>query len=182
MERPVETDRLILRRPQIEDAEAIFTCYASDPDVTRYVGWLRHRSIEDSRAFLDFSASEWERWPVGPLMILDRIDGALIGSTGLAFETAHRASTGYVLASDAWGRGLATEALHAVVELAKTAGLVRLHAYCYPDHRPSARVLEKTGFHLEATLQRHSEFPNLERGVPADVLCYARIVSADAGT
>jgi len=51
----VETARLVLRRPRFEDAEAIFVRYASDPEVTRFVGFPTHRSIADTRAFVEFS-------------------------------------------------------------------------------------------------------------------------------
>src|SRR5438876_12388274 len=45
----IDTPRLILRRPRASDAEAIFSRYASDPDVTRYVGWPAHKSVDDTR-------------------------------------------------------------------------------------------------------------------------------------
>jgi RimJ/RimL family protein N-acetyltransferase len=171
----LETERLILRPPEPGDAEAIFARYASVPEVTRYLGWKRHEDVTETRAFLDVCDAEWARWPAGPYLIFSRDDGALLGGTGLGFETPQRAATGYVLARDAWGRGIATEALAAMVELAERTGVVRLYALCHPEHRASARVLEKCGFDLEATLRRHTEFPNLAPGVPSDVLCYARI-------
>lgn len=85
----IETTRLVLRRPSTRDAEAIFARYAGDPDVTRFVGWPRHQSVADTRAFLDFSDAEWERWPAGPYLIESRADGTLLGGTG---HTRHRAS------------------------------------------------------------------------------------------
>jgi ribosomal-protein-alanine N-acetyltransferase len=42
----VETDRLILRRPRRRDADAIFARYANDPEVTRWLGWPRHASVD----------------------------------------------------------------------------------------------------------------------------------------
>ena len=100
----IETARLVIRRPNPPDAATIFARYASDPAVTKYLGWPVHRSVDDTRAFLQFSDIEWKRWSVGPYLLETR-DGALIGSTGLSLETSYRASTGYVLAKDAWGRG-----------------------------------------------------------------------------
>jgi ribosomal-protein-alanine N-acetyltransferase len=168
----VETDRLVLRKPRLEDAEAIFARYASDPDVTRYLAWPRHEDVEQTRAFLRFSEAEWERWPAGPYLVEAKPDGRLLGSTGLAFETDHTASTGYVLAQDAWGRGLATEALLAIVALAPGLGIERLYAVCHTDHRPSARVLEKGGLTRETLLEGHFEFPNLAPGELCDVYRY----------
>jgi RimJ/RimL family protein N-acetyltransferase len=168
----IETDRLILRRPRADDAGAIFERYASDPKVTRYLAWPTHRSIEDTRGFLNFCAAEWQRWPAGPFLIESRDTRTLLGSTGLALESPEQAATGYVLATDAWGHGYATEALAAMRDLAAQLNLSRLYAMCHPQHRASARVLEKCGFALESTLEAHAEFPNLEPGVRADVACY----------
>ena len=159
----------------LADAEPIFTRYSNDAEVTRYMGWPRHRSPDDTRLFLEFSETEWKDRGVGPYVIESREDGRLIGSTGLEVETLFRAAAGYVLARSEWGRGYATEALRAMVGLAPTLGLRRLHALCHPDHRASWRVLEKCGFEREALLRRHSVLPNLEPDEPSDVLCYVRL-------
>jgi len=172
-EETIETARLRLRRPQLTDARSVFERYASDPRVTRFLGWPTHRTIADSEGFLAYCAAEWERWPAGPFLIESRADGTLLGSTGLGFETPQQAATGYVLAHDAWGRGYASEALAAMRDLSTRLRLDRLYALCHPEHRASARVLEKCGFLCEGTLPAYAEFPNLAPGVPADVLCYA---------
>jgi RimJ/RimL family protein N-acetyltransferase len=170
----IETSRMLLRRPRPFDAAAIFSRYASDPDVTRYVGWPRHRSVEDTRSFLAFCDAQWEATPAGPYLLFSRADASLLGSAGLMFETSASALTGYVLARDAWGQGFATEALGAMVELARSLGASRIYAHCHPEHRASERVLEKCAFALEGTLARHSEFPNLAPGVISDVVQYGR--------
>jgi [ribosomal protein S5]-alanine N-acetyltransferase len=171
----IQTERLILRRPAMADAELVFARYSADPEVTRFLGWPRHRSIDDARAFVDFSNAEWATWPAGPYLIESRDRRQLLGGTGLAFETRFRAATGYVLARDAWNVGYATEALTSMVALAPHLSLRRLYALCHPDHSASWRVLEKCGFAREGLLRRHAEFPNLAAGEPADVLCYARV-------
>ncbi len=173
--RGLTTKRLRLRRPSAADAAAIFTRFASDAEVTRYVSWPRHRSIDDTQAYLALAEAEWARWPAGALLIESREDGALLGSTGLHFETAERAATGCVLARDAWGRGHATEAVGAIARLAESLGVRRLYALSHVDHRASARMLEKAGFELEGTWRRHAVFPNLAADVPADVLCFVRL-------
>ncbi len=116
----IETPRLSLRRPRAADVDVIFARYASDPEVTRFVGWPRHRTVDDTRSFLSFSDDEWAKAPAGPYLIFARDTGRLLGSTGLIFETPYRAATGYVLAKDEWGRGYATEALDAMVSVAGT--------------------------------------------------------------
>ena len=171
----LHTERLLLRKPRAEDAEEIFERYSSDAEVTKYLGWPMHTSVVETRTFLEWSDAEWERWPAGPYLICTPANDRLLGGTGLAFETPFRATTGYVLAKDAWGQGYATEALLAMKSLAEDLGLKRLYAMCYPQHRPSRHVLEKGGFQLEGTLRRYFEFPNLHPGEPDDVVSYAWI-------
>jgi RimJ/RimL family protein N-acetyltransferase len=112
---------------------------------------------------------------VGPLLITSRTDGAILGATGLAFETSYRASTGFVLARDAWGAGFAGEALAAVVEIAAALSIRRLYALCHVQHEKSARALERCHFVREGILHRHTVFPNLGVPEPQDVYCYARL-------
>lgn len=176
----IETARLILRRPLREDADAIFGGYASDPEATRYLAWPRHRTLQDTLQFLAFSDAEWDHSPGGPYLIESRDSQRVIGSTGIAFETEYRASTGYVLARDSWGRGFASEALLGIVSVCTAVGLARLHAMCHVDHTASCRVLEKCGFQREGVLYRHTVFPNLDRPNleqqgPCDVVSYARV-------
>jgi len=185
----IETARLILRRPEEADADAIFERWASCPETTRYLGWPTHRTRADTVAFLGFAAAEWHRGPAGPYVIEFRegapaasdpspgaSDGSrVIGSTGLALETTTRAQVGYVVARPWCGRGIATEALAAMVRLAPTLGVRRLYALCHPEHAASARVLEKCGFEPEGRLRLHQEFPNLDPPGVGDVDCYARL-------
>lgn len=175
----IETDRLILRKPEAADAQAVFG-YAGDPEVGKYLGWPIHKSVEDTEAFLTFSDAQWDEWPAGPYLIIARGSAAIIGSTGLAFESADEASTGYVIAKDHWGNGFATEATRAMCELAPGLGITRLFALCHPDHRASQRVLEKSGFQREES-PAECEFPNLRKGQPATALCYVRHFKRGAG-
>jgi len=169
----IYTERLLLRRPVADDAASIFERYAGDVDVCRYLAWPRHRSIEDTHAFLEFSDAEWQCWPAGPYLICSLSNGELIGSTGLGFEQPECASTGYVLARDSWGKGIATEALLAMCKIAQDLSVEKLYANVYPQHQASRRVLEKAGFELEGVIRQSFEFPNLEAGVKQDVVCYA---------
>lgn len=174
MKAPLEilTARLVLSRPEAGDAESIFHRYASDPEVTRYLSWRRHQSIAETEEFLMFSAQSWEDWPAGPYLIRSRDDGQLLGGTGLAFAGADGAVTGYVLAKDAWGKGYATEALTAMVQIAPQIGVKRLIAQCHPEHQKSWRILQKCGFVRDTNWTQQVEFPNLAPGVLQDVLCY----------
>jgi [ribosomal protein S5]-alanine N-acetyltransferase len=169
----IQTARLLLRRPAPSDAEAIFRRYASDPVVTRYLSWPTHRTVADTQAFLAWDETEWQNAPSGSYLIFLREEDRLLGSTGLSFKTQTRAVTGYVFAQDAWGKGYATEALMAMVELARQTGVQHLQAVCHVDHGPSAHVLEKCGFQRDAVQHESFVFPNLVPGVRSDVLSFA---------
>jgi len=171
----VETPRLVLRRPTSADAEAIFARYASNAEVTRYLAWPTHRTVAETKAFLEVSERAWASHGAGPYLVFTR-DGALLGGTGVEVETPTRAQTGYVLAQDAWGQGIATEVVRAVVSVAfKLPTLIRLYAFCHADNVASARVLEKAGFLREGLLRGYAVFPNSGAPQPADCWCYARL-------
>jgi ribosomal-protein-alanine N-acetyltransferase len=167
----ITTARLILSPPRRDDAREIFERYASDPEVTRLLGWPRHTTIAETEGFLALSAAERERWPAGPYVIRSSGDGRLLGGTGLHFKSPTEAETGYVLARDAWGHGYATEALGAMVDVARTVGVARLFAHCHPDNVASWRVLEKCGFVRQADRPQIC-LPNLAPDVLQDLFRY----------
>jgi ribosomal-protein-alanine N-acetyltransferase len=168
----IQTERLILRKPIASDAGEIFRRYASDDVATRYMSWPTHRSINDTHVFLAWSDAEWRRWPAGPYLVRSREDGRLLGGTGLDFQSAEEAATGYIFAQDAWGFGYATESLQAMVALARSLHVKQLEAVCHVDHRASANVLEKCGFRLTGIKPHYLEFPNLDAGTKCDVRSY----------
>jgi [ribosomal protein S5]-alanine N-acetyltransferase len=175
----IETARLLLRRPLASDAHAVFARYAGNPAVTRYLGWRTHSSVVDTQLFLIGCDAEWQNTGVGPYLLQSRETGQLLGSTGLQLLSPQQAATGYVLARDAWGRGYATETLHAMRDLAQRMGVLRLTAVCHPEHYASSRVMQKCGFTREGTLRAHVQFPNLEPGVASDVACYSFVFDTD---
>lgn len=178
----LETERLVLRRPVMSDAQEIFDRYAGDEEVTRLVGWPRHLSVSDTEAFLAFDAAAWERGPAGAYLIRSRQTGELLGSTGLDFHGPNQALTGYVLAKDSWSRGYATEALGAIVGLANRLEVFRLSALCHPAHEKSQRVLRRCGFLLDERGTRQVEYPNLAPGIRQDALLFRRDLAVAGST
>ena len=151
----------------------MFSAYAGDARVGRYLAWPIHRSIDETFEFLAFSDAEWARWPAGPYLVFDRHRMALLGSTGLAFESPECASTGYVIAADHWGKGYATEALSGITGIAAAVPVRRLYAVCHPQHATSQRVLHKCGFVQEHRDTDPVVFPNHEIKAPQKVLSFA---------
>ena len=77
----LETERLVLRKITPGDAAAVFA-YASDPEVTRYVLWETHRSVEDSRAFLALTQGKYEAGGEPDWGIVYKGDGRFVGTCG----------------------------------------------------------------------------------------------------
>src|SRR2546428_3289807 len=66
----IETDRLRLRRPVMEDAAAIFSTYAQDPEVARFVSWSVHPSVDVTRKFVEEDCvAGWKTGQVFPWLI-----------------------------------------------------------------------------------------------------------------
>jgi len=138
------TSRLLLRPGFPEDAPALAAAM-SDRAIARnlaVVPWPY--TLRDAEAFL---ASP--RDPVLPsFLIFERTDAAprLIGSCGLGRRPSGAVEMGYWIGRAFWGRGFASEACTALIEIARTLGLTRLEASHFIDNPASARVLDKLGF------------------------------------
>ncbi|MGN6057600.1 MAG: GNAT family N-acetyltransferase [Sphingomicrobium sp.] len=138
------TPRLLLRPGFPEDAPALATAIADQAIVRNLAVVPWPYSLRDAEAFL---ASP--RDPILPsLLIFERTAGAprLIGSCGLGRRPSGAVEMGYWIARPHWGRGFATEACRALVDIARTLGLASLEASHFIDNPASARVLEKLGF------------------------------------
>jgi RimJ/RimL family protein N-acetyltransferase len=81
-----QTARLILAAPTAADPDVVFKRYASDPEVTKYLGRPRHQSVVDTRDFLAFSAAESERWPAGPYFDPGALGCPLAGKHGFGIR------------------------------------------------------------------------------------------------
>ena len=168
----IETERLILRKPVPSDADTIFRTYAQDAEVTRYLLWKPHESVEVTRRFVGDCIDRWGA--TGSFVyVIERNEGAeLIGGIDLRVAD-HRGSFGYVLARPYWGRGFMTEALRAVVALMLAQPtLYRIDATCDVENKASARVLEKAGLTREGRLGRYMVHPNVS-AEPRDSFLYA---------
>ena len=167
------TERLLFRRPTAADAPLMFARYASSPEVTRLLAWPTHRSVEQTRAFVAFSDQTWAQHGFGPWLLWTRDGATLLGSTGLDPGAAGSASTGYLLVKEAWGQGLATEVLKAMVAQARAAGLHRLCACVHTSNAASIRVLEKCGLARTGDCSPTAVFPNLDPLKPEPIFNFA---------
>jgi RimJ/RimL family protein N-acetyltransferase len=172
----IRTARLTLRRPHDGDAPAVFEGYAADAEVTRYLTWRPHGTLEATRAFLRRCAAGWEAGTDLTWALTLTGDDRLIGMVGMR-PRGHKPDIGYVMTRRHWGQGLMPEAAAAVVDLAfGDPAVYRVWAVCDVDNHASARVLEKIGMAREGVLRRWIVHPNVSTS-PRDAYCYARVRS-----
>ena len=78
--RTLETERLLLRRFTLEDAQAMYDNWASDEEVTKYLMWPAHESVETSRAVLAEWVADYEKPNCYQWAIVPKTFGQPIGS------------------------------------------------------------------------------------------------------
>ncbi len=154
----IETDRLILRRAAMEDAEAMHRNWTGDDEVTKYLTWPTHASVEVTKGFIQYLLSSYEDpknygWvialkdespePIGMISVVDMNESA---------DSVH---IGYCMGKRWWGRGIMTEALGAVIDFAfNTLGAQRVDARHDPRNPASGAVMRKCGMVYEGTHRR----------------------------
>jgi len=139
----LETQRLILRAPQLVDAKAV-AALAND----------RRVAENTSRIPFPYREADAESWiatanvtPDNKTYLVTLTDGTVIGSCRLDLDEEPMPDIGYWLGTPYWGKGYATEAVRALID----------HAFADMDHKAvhssvrvtnpdSRRVLEKCGF------------------------------------
>lgn len=169
-----ETERLIIQKPKIKDAEKIFQAYAQDFEVTKYLTWLTHKSIDTTKTFLDQCIIQWGMNGRFPFTISLKNPETLIGMLEARVEN-FKADLGYVLSKEYWKRGLMAEALSPVVdELLRQESIARVWAFCDLENYGSRRVLEKIGMECEGKLRRWVVLPNIS-GFPRDCFVFSKV-------
>lgn len=157
----LETTRLLLRLPVLEDSEPIFRKYARDPEVTKYLVFRPHDDIHVTRDFIRRCRQCWHDETAFPWVVVRKEDHELAGMLELRIDR-FRADLGYVIAREYWGKGYATEITKSVIAWALLQeDIYRVWATCDIENLASARVLEKAGMQREGILRRYILHPNI---------------------
>lgn len=151
----LNTPRLLLRKLRPEDAADIFE-YASDPETAREVTWEAHRTLDDSKGFLDYVLNKYENRKTSEWGLVFRENNKLIGTCGFVWWKPEHAGAeiGYALSRAYWGRGLMPEAVNAVIDFAfDKMKINRLEARCNDTNPASEKVMLKCGMKYEGLLR-----------------------------
>lgn len=144
----LETERLLLRHWQLDDAEALYK-YASNPNIGPRAGWPAHTSVEDSRKTLIDVLMVPEQYA-----IVLKETGEPIGSIGLKtgsnthmIQGPNECELGYWIGEPFWGQGLVAEAGTILIKRAfEDLGMTKIWLGYYDGNAQSARVAQKLGF------------------------------------
>ena len=157
------TERLILRKFEMSDAEAMFKNWANDEEVTRFLTWPPHADVSVTEGVLKewvghYGKPDYYQWAI----VLKEDGNEPIGSIGVVLqnEKAEMAHIGYCIARRLWRRGITSEALQAVMDyLFDEVRYGCIQARHDPRNLGSGKVMEKCGMRYEGTL-RHMDWNN----------------------
>lgn len=138
------TPRLLLRPGFPEDAPALAVAIGDERIARNLANVPWPYGLRDAEAFLAAPKD-----PVLPSLVITERTGKaprIVGACGLARRNSGAVELGYWIASTDWGRGIATEAGRALVDIGRTLRLPALEASHFLDNAASGRVLEKLGF------------------------------------
>ncbi|MEN8143774.1 MAG: GNAT family N-acetyltransferase [Gemmatimonadota bacterium] len=147
----LETERLILSRLSLEDAEFILRLL-NEPSFLENIGDKGVRTSEDAREYLlSEPIASYERFGFGLFLTAERETGTPVGMCGLLKrDSLDDPDIGFAFIPECWGKGFATESAGAVLAYGQsTLDLARIVAIVSPSNHPSIRVLEKIGLRYE---------------------------------
>lgn len=152
----LQTERLILRKLEITDANDVFS-YAKDPEVAKYVTWEPHKSVEDTKGFINCTierCNSGEAWEWG---IELKGTARIIGAMGFVRLDPKNSCglIGYVLSKQYWGQGMMTEAVTRLISFGfEDMKLNRIEAIHVLENEASGKVMKKSGMLFESVLRQ----------------------------
>lgn len=168
---PLETQRLILRRYQMADAQDMFANWLTDREVSRFWTWQPHTDISETKAALEqwisqYSNDNYYHWVIVAKQNLQPIGYIYLNTVDNSLGSA---AVHYLLSRPYWNQGLASEACKEVIEFAfGRVGFRRIHSHHHAGNPASGRVMEKCGMKHIKTEYRRLE----QERLCGDYLCY----------
>lgn len=154
----IETERLFLRRFTVKDAQAMYKNWACDPEVTKFLTWPVHDSVEVSEKILEdwvsqYSKDNYYQWAI----VVKENNSEVIGSIAVVSqnESIAMAHIGYCIGKSWWNKGITSEALGAIISyLFDEAGFNRIESRHDPKNPNSGKVMQKCGMKCEGTMRQ----------------------------
>ena len=155
MKLTLETERLLLRPFRVDDAEAMFAGWTSDDEVTKYLTWITHTSVETTRALLERWAAEYEQPERLNFAIVLKEEDKLIGGIDVVHYVDGVPVIGYNLSRAYWNRGYMTEACRRLLDYLFSQGFDTVRIDAIVENIGSNRVIRKCGGELVKTEEEY---------------------------
>lgn len=151
----IETDRLILRKFKLSDANDMFNNWANDERVTKYLSWKAHENSNVTEELIRMWISDYSNNTYNWAIELKEIN-QVIGSISVVNldELNKTCEIGYCIGSKYWNKGIVTEAFKAVIDyLFKETEINRICAKHDIENIGSGKVMKKCNMKYEGTLR-----------------------------
>ena len=155
----ITTERLLLRRFTIDDAEDMYRNLNSDAEVNHFLTWELHTSVDETVELLKTFEERYESPSRYCWAIVLRETDEVIGTVAapVVKERTEIVEVTYALGRAWWGMGITAEALKAVIEFLFTeVGVNRIEAAHDINNPNSGKVMEKAGMRKEGVLRKAS--------------------------
>ena len=161
----IETERLVLRKFNESDIEAIYQIY-SDREVNRFLPWFPIKNIQEARKlFEEKYASKYAQPQAYDYAVCMKKDNVPIGYIKVDMEEPY--DMGYGLKKEFWHQGITSEACRAVVNQVKKDGLPYITATHDRDNPRSGEVMKSIGMKYQYSYE--------EQWQPKDILVTFRM-------
>lgn len=151
----LESNRLILRRFLLEDAEEMYNNWATDSECCKFLAWNIHKNIDETKSVIQSWINAYDKGSYNWIVELKDTHEVIGSISAVSISQKHlTAELGYCYGSKYWGKGYATEALRAVIEyLLNECDFYLIEARHISGNPASGRVMEKAGMHKDAVLR-----------------------------
>jgi ribosomal-protein-alanine N-acetyltransferase len=154
----LETNRLILRKFELSDTEAIYYNWANDNEVTKYLMWPTHKDISVTSSVLrewvsKYGDDQFYQWAI----VLKSNGNDPIGSISIVKmdDSIKMVHVGYCIGKKWWHQGITSEALSAIVRFFfEEVEVNRIESRHDPKNPNSGKVMEKCGLIYEGTVKQ----------------------------
>ena len=167
-----ETNRLIIRHPNMDDAADIFRNYAQDSEVTKYLTWKPHKELKETQRWIQYCIENANTKSSLVFVLYSKEASEAIGMIDFRLE-GFKAHFGYVLARRYWNQGLMTEAMQPLIEyFNENPSIYRLWAAHDIENEASGKVMLKLGMRCEGVMSGKLIYPNIS-SEPRDSIYYS---------
>ena len=153
----IETERLLLRQFNKNDAEAMFKNWESDSKVTEFLRWKTAVDISEAESVISdwiqgYENLDFYQWAIVLKELEEPIGTISVVGKNEQLDIVH---IGYCIGSKWWHNGITTEAFSAIIPyFFEEVGVNRIESQHDPNNPNSGKVMQKCGLRYEGTLRQ----------------------------